>query len=298
MKSTFEGYHPAVSFVYFACILIFSMTLMHPAALALSILGSLCWTARLKGAGAMRRSLLFTLPMLGLAAFLNPAFNHEGATILAYLPSGNPLTLESILYGLAAAAMLAAVLCWFGCFNLVMTSDKLVYLFGRVIPALSLVLSMTLRFVPRFSRQLRAVLNAQRAAGRDMSAGPLISRARQGVRILSIMITWSLENAIDTADSMKSRGYGLKGRTAFAVFRWGERDRAAMAAILGLACYTASMAAAKGLYCSYFPTFRIAPWDAWSASGLLAYAALCAAPMIIDIAEDRRWRGMGREAGR
>ncbi len=44
---------------------------------------------------------------------MNLAFNHEGATILAYLPSGNPLTLESIAYGFAAAAMLAAVVLWF-----------------------------------------------------------------------------------------------------------------------------------------------------------------------------------------
>jgi energy-coupling factor transport system permease protein len=46
--------------------------------------------------------------------------------------------------------MLAAVISWFSCYNAVMTSDKFVYLFGRVIPALSLILSMTLRFVPKF----------------------------------------------------------------------------------------------------------------------------------------------------
>ena len=66
----------------------------------------------------------------------NLAFNHEGATILAYLPSGNPLTLESIVYGLSAAVMMASVILWFSCYNAVMTSDKFAYLFGRVIPAL------------------------------------------------------------------------------------------------------------------------------------------------------------------
>ena len=95
--------------------------------------------------------------MMVVAALVNPAFNHEGATILTYLPSGNPLTLESILYGAAAAAMLAAVVTWFSCYTAVMTSDKFVYLFGRIIPALSLVLSMTLRFVPKFQAQLQVV---------------------------------------------------------------------------------------------------------------------------------------------
>ena len=63
--------------------------------------------------------------------------------------------------------MLAAVALWFSCLSAVMTSDKFIYLFGRMIPALSLVLSMTLRFVPRFKRQFQAVAQAQRYMGRD-----------------------------------------------------------------------------------------------------------------------------------
>ena len=126
------------------------------------------------------------LPMMVVAALVNPAFNHEGATILTYLPSGNPLTLESILYGAAAAAMLAAVVTWFSCYTAVMTSDKFVYLFGRVIPALSLVLSMTLRFVPKFQAQLQVVSEAQRCIGRDVSNGGVLRRLRNAITILSI----------------------------------------------------------------------------------------------------------------
>ena len=84
------------------------------------------------------------------------------------------------------------------------------YLFGRVIPALSLVLSMTLRFVPLFRRQLEVVRQAQFCIGRDASCGSVWQRVRRAVTIFSIMVTWALENAIETADSMKSRGYGLR----------------------------------------------------------------------------------------
>ena len=126
--------------------------------------------------------------MMLLAAVMNPAFNHEGATILTYLPPAIP-TLESITYGIAAAVMLAAVVIWFTCYNEVMTSDKFVYLFGRIIPALSLVLSMTLRFVPKFTSQIKVVSEAQRCIGRDVSEGSIIQRARNGLTILSIMVT-------------------------------------------------------------------------------------------------------------
>ena len=92
-----------------------------------------------------------------LAAGFNPLFNHEGATILGYWPSGNPLTLESVLYGGGTALMLLAALGWFSCLNRVMTADKWMCLVGRALPTLSLLLSMTLRLVPRFRARLEEI---------------------------------------------------------------------------------------------------------------------------------------------
>ena len=161
----FLACHPAVNLLYFVLVLTFSMFFLHPLCLAVSLCAALWCAAQLNGGTAVRRTALWLAPTALLAALVNLAFNHEGATILAYLPSGNPLTLESIAYGFAAAAMLAAVVLWFSCWNTVMTSDKLMHLFGRVVPALSLLLSMTLRFVPRFQAKLREVTAARRGMG-------------------------------------------------------------------------------------------------------------------------------------
>ena len=285
----FSSYHPAVNFLYFGLVLFFTMCFLHPACLLLSLAAALRYAVCLNGRRAVRRSLRYLLPAALLAALINPAFNHQGATILTYLPSGNPLTLESIAYGLAAAALLSAVVTWFSCYTAVITSDKFVYLFGRVIPALSLVLSMALRFVPRFQVQARAVSQAQRCVGRDVSDGSLLQRLRNGVTILSILLTWCLENALETADSMKSRGYGLPGRTAFSIYRLDDRDQAALWWLGALGGYILSMWGAGGFACRYFPTFRLAPRDGWSLSGLLAFGLLCLTPVIINRREDRQW---------
>ena len=288
-REAFSSYHPAVNFLYFGLVLFFTMCFLHPACLLLSLAAALRYAVCLNGRRAVRRSLRYLLPAALLAALINPAFNHQGTTILTYLPSGNPLTLESIAYGLAAAALLSAVVTWFSCYTAVMTSDKFVYLFGRVIPALSLVLSMALRFVPRFQVQARAVSQAQRCVGRDVSDGSLLQRLRNGVTILSILLTWCLENALETADSMKSRGYGLPGRTAFSIYRLDDRDQAALWWLGALGGYILSMWGAGGFACRYFPTFRLAPRDGWSLSGLLAFGLLCLTPVIIDRREDRQW---------
>lgn len=288
-KDTFSSYHPIINFLYFGLVLVFSMCFMHPACLGISLISAITYSVYLRGKKAVRFSLVYMLPMMLLAAIINPAFNHEGATIITYLPSGNPLTFESITYGIAAAVMLASVVIWFTCYNEVITSDKFVYLFGRIIPALSLVLSMTLRFIPKFAAQIKVVSEAQRCVGRDVSEGSILQRARNGLTILSIMITWSLENAIETADSMKSRGYGLPGRTAFSIYRFGSRDKAALLWLLFCGVYIVSGWIAGGVYWRYYPTMKGVALSAFPVSFMLVYLALCLTPVILNIKEDRRW---------
>ena len=218
----------------------------------------------------------------------------EGATILAYLPSGNPLTLESIAYGFAAAAMLAAVVLWFSCWNTVMTSDKLMHLFGRVVPALSLLLSMTLRFVPRFQAKLREVTAARRGMGLYAEKGRL-QKLRSAVTVFSVMVTWSLENAVETADSMKSRGYGLPGRTAFSLYRYSRRDRLLLLWLTLCGAYVAAGWALGGVKWRYYPTARgvLTPY---SASVLLAYFLLCLTPVLLQRKEARTWSSIASKA--
>lgn len=293
-KDAFSSYHPAVDLLYFVLVLGFTMFFMHPVSLAVSLASSLAYAIDLNGRRAVRFALML-LPMMLMAALINPAFNHEGATILCYLPTGNPLTLESILYGAAAAVMLASVITWFSCYTAVMTSDKFVYLFGRVIPALSLILSMTLRMVPRFKERMHVVSEAQRCVGRDMSSGGLLQRAKNAVTILSILITWMLEDAIETADSMKSRGYGLPGRTAFSIYRFDGRDKLALGWLLFCGFYIGSGWAAGGLSWRYFPSVKGVLAGVFPVSFQLVYLALCLTPVIVNRREERIWRALQSE---
>lgn len=288
MKSedAFAGCHPVVNLVYFAAVLCFSMSLLHPLSLCISLACALAYRRSLGGGVSLR----FLLPLLLLAALINPAFNHAGVTILCYLPSGNPLTLESLAYGLAAALMLCAAVLWFSCVNAVLSSDKFIYLFGRVAPALSLLLSMTLRFLPRFRAQMQSVVEAQRSIGRSISEGRGPARLRHALTIFSILLTWALENAIETADSMRSRGYGLPGRSAFSIYRWSERDRLVLACLLALSFFLACGWAAGGFGWSYYPRLRFAALTPWNLALQLAYLALCALPLLLRAWENRLWR--------
>ena len=202
--------------------------------------------------------------------------------MLRYLPSGNPLTLESILYGLGAGLTLCTALIWFSDYTRVMTSDKFVYLFGRIVPALSLVLSMTLRFVPRFSAQARRVSRAQAAVGNDMHTGSPVHRIRCALMVFSILVTWSLENAVDTADSMRARGYGLPGRSAFSIFTLTKRDKLLLA-VMGLLGGTVIAGYALGaLSWRYYPSVKGAGFAPLSVLCYLSFLILNLIPVILE----------------
>ena len=291
-RDAFAHYHPVINMLYFALVMGCTMVLTHPVCLILSLSCALTYAIYLNGKKAVRFNVLYMLPFLIITALINPAFTHQGVTILTYLPSGNPLTLESILYGVSAAFLLICIIAWFSCFNAVITSDKFVYLFGRIIPALSLILSMSLRFVPRFTAQIKVISNAQRCVGRDASSGGIIKRARHGIKILSVLVTWALENAIDTADSMKSRGYGLPGRTAFSIYRFDKRDKRAMLYLLFCGAVIITGAAFGRLKFYYYPIMTGAEPTIWQIGLFAVYFALCAMPIILNVKEDLKWKAI------
>ena len=288
----FTKYHPLVNFLYFTLVIGFSMMLNHPLSQGISLLGAVVYAVQTEGKKAVLFTLRWCLPIMLLTAFINPAFSHEGVTILLYFPTGNPLTLESILYGLSSGVMIATVMVWFLNFNRVITSDKFIYLFGRIIPAMSLVLSMTLRLIPKFKTQLGSVVDAQKSIGRDISEGSVWHRIKIAVTVLSIMVTWSLENAIETADSMKSRGYGLKGRTAFSIYRLNDRDKMTLVVLgfCGFYLLTGMMVSVFGF--RYFPSIRYIDLNAATLTFQLVYLILCLMPVVLNWAEERKWKAI------
>lgn len=285
----FTHYHPAVNFAYFVSVIAFSMVFMHPLCLAISLICSFACSAFFGGRKILKRNLMYLLPMIAVTAVINPLFNHEGVTVITYLPDLNPLTLESVVYGVAAATMLASVIMWFSCYNEVMTSDKFIYLFGRIIPSLSLIFSMALRFVPKFSEHFKTVADARKCIGRDASNGGIIAKTKSALTVLSATVTWALENALDTADSMKSRGYGLKGRTAFSIFTFGKRDKIALLYILISGGTVLCGGIAGKMYFRYFPSVKTIDFSFASIICFAAYAALCVCPFAIELWEVRKW---------
>ena len=231
MRSAFAKSHPALNFLFFGSVVAFGMVFFHPVFLGVSFVAALAYSVRLRGRGTLRL-MRYLLPTLLIVVFLGAAFNHYGVTTLFVLPNGNRVTLEAIVHSFATGGMVLTVFLWFTCYDAVVTSDKFLHVFGRVFPTGALLISMTLRFIPLLTRRMHKIFEGQKGIGYSGS------KLRNALHALSILVTWSLENAVDVSDSMKSRGYGLRGRTSYTRFLWTRRDILLCAAILALDALT------------------------------------------------------------
>ena len=291
----FKRYHPIVNFTYFLFVIIFSCSLMHPVCLCVSLCTSLFFFFRIREKTKGIRMILSFLPLLFLTAMINPLFNHEGMTILAYFPDGNPLTLESLYYGISAGVMLLAVILHFTHYNQVMTSDKFLYLFGKLIPSLSLVFSMVLRFIPDLKKQLDAVLMGQKCIHNESQKKNTFARVKNGIHTIGILITWALEHSIYTADSMRSRGYGTCKRTTYSYHRFDGRDARLFLFMVILGSYVFIGYLTGSINVQYFPDFQITEWNTYNISVLISYFLLCITPVIPEWKEARKWKQLVSE---
>ena len=290
-QDAFSRRHPAASLSYFAAVITLAAFLRSPVCIALSFVCAISYALFLDPKRNARFLLTFCLPVFVLTAAINPLFNHRGITTLAVFSSGNALTLESIVYGAFSAMLLVAVLMWFAALSRVVTSDRIIWLFGRFAPSLALLVSMTIRFVPEFRRRFAAVRNARVALSRENGAKPNAAlRLRDAFSSFSTVVTWSLESSIVTSESMRSRGYATGKRTSYSIFRFGFEDFLILAAVLLLTATTVASYALGYLDWSYYPRFE---GDALRLETLIAetgYLFLCLIPLICDGREAVKWR--------
>ena len=276
--------HPLAAAVYFLATAGVSMFCMDPVILALSLAGALLYFFLRNGLRGMRTHL-YTLALFLLMTLINPFVSHNGVTVL-FVMNHNPVTLEALLYGAASATMIVSVLYWFRSFSQIMTSDKLLYLFGVLSPKLALILSMALRYVPLMGSQTRKVRQAQKALGL-FKEDNLIDSFRGELRVFSVMVTWALENGIVTADSMTGRGYGTGRRSRFSLFRFTLGDGLMLALSLTLLLLTLWGISNRSM--AYYPAIRFSPLTIESIIGYGCYALLTLLPTMLEGKEALRW---------
>lgn len=270
-----EKTHPLTTFCYLLAVLAITIFCRNPVIIAESLVGSL-FAAGLSG---KLRGALWLVLMAALVAVTNPIFSHNGVTVLFFV-GDTAFTLEALFYGIVFGVMLSAAVLWCASAARFMTSDKYIWLFGRILPSSGLVLSCSMRFVPLFIRRTAEFASARGA-----------SSLKDYLKAFSSSVSYSAEEAMSSADSMKSRGYGSAKRSFYSNYSFGYRDFAALVVIL--ICGAGSvilLAAGTASFCFYPAVSRIRLGFADTLLYVL-FGILCMLPALaevrIQIAESR-----------
>lgn len=284
----FSKRHPVVNFLFFLGAIGFGVVILHPAYLVAGVVFGVVYYLLLHGQKGIKM-LLSMLPLFLLMTVINPLFNVYGETILFYV-FGRPYTLEALWYGAAIASVLVVMLIWFGCYNVVLTSDKFTSLFGNLIPSLSLLLVMVLRLIPNLMRKAAQLTGARKSIGKGLldNAGNK-EKITDGMTIVSALADWALEGGVVTGDSMRSRGYGSSKRTSFMIYRMTGID-AVLLVVLGLLAASVLAAIISGwTTATYTPEYYIAPVSGTHILGLMAYCIYLSIPTVLHFKEAIQW---------
>ena len=211
------------------------------------------------------------------------SYHHFGVTVLRQNFIGNNLTVESFVYGLVIGLRFATLCMWLEAMFRVVSSDKVVYLFGRVSPRLSLFLTILLRLIPRIGREARKINLAQKGIGCGSNQGNVFRRFVNCLRISSMLITWMISALVLESDSMRSRGSLLRGRTAFSIYRFDNRDRTFVICMFFCVTLTTMGIILGATDMWYNPRIQWNTLDGLESLTAIGYLTFCTMPMVMEL---------------
>lgn len=265
--------------------------LRHPVFQVVSLIFSIACYLGVGGAFKARTLGYLTLVFV-FVTLLNPVFNTMGDTVLFTYFGGRAFTLESFAFGISSALMLVSMMIWFFAFSIVVSSEKLTYLFGGLMPAISLILVMALRLVPQYRRKLGDFSLARQGVqgGGSGQTKTRLEDVKEAMLHISMLLTWAFEGAVQTADSMRSRAYGSDKRSHYRAYRFEFRDGVLLVIMLLLGIAVFYVCSSGFTAAEYLPALSFAPVEGISAFALVAYAVYLSIPLLVNMGEELSWR--------
>lgn len=270
-------FHPIAMLLFFAGVTIPLMILRNPLYTGVSLTFAIVLLGQVKGRKRLITEVSAVFVLAVIMTVINPLFVHRGSTPLLFV-NGRAVTLESLFFGANSSLALAAVILWFSSFSTIMTSDRVLCIVGKLSPRTAAMLSMTLRFIPDMMKQWKKItVYAQISGENNAPLKRILSR-------FSALVTWSIENAVQTADSMKARGFDLGGRTSCTPFRFRTED--CILSILSVsACVSAAVFSGK-VSVSNYPVIEFPPLSVGFSAVLCLTTAACGSALGFSLLTD------------
>ena len=258
--------HPGVYLLYYFIMVLFAFIFSDPYFVVTFLVLLLVLIALQGVSHELKNIMRLFIPLSILIMILNPLLNRTGAHKI-YLWSGFFITYEAIAYGILMSLALLIVILVFSSYNRSVSYQEMLYIFSKKLPIISMIIVMALRFIPLINSRAIEVqkLNNLKNNGIEMDVGDadaldldefnsnintdydsklvnklksnkrvaaIIKEAKTLGKIMGITVSWSLEESMFTAKSMKARGYNATERTSYLSYKFSNADFAFIALII------------------------------------------------------------------
>ena len=262
--------HPGVYLLYYFIMVLFAFIFSDPYFVVTFLVLILVLIALQGVSSELRNILKLFIPLSVLIMILNRLLNRTGARKI-YLWSNFFVTYEAIAYGILMSLALLIVILIFSSYNQSVSYQEMLYIFSKKLPIISMIIVMALRFIPLINSRAIEVqkLNHLKNYGVEYQVdeaiddsnkldldefnsnintdydskfidkiksnkriAPIIKEAKNLGKIMGITVSWSLEESMFTAKSMKARGYNATERTSYLSYKFGNADYAFLAIII------------------------------------------------------------------
>jgi len=223
VNNGFRRFHPFILFLYYIVSGILIMLYNHPIFMIIAMCLFIGVNITHDNGKALRKWMIPLFIMGSIFALLNPLLVSRGTHILFYVDN-RQITLEALMFGITMALMLITVIILFVSFNLILNGNKFLYLFSKIVPRTAFLMMLAIRFVPLLKRRYDEINAVYRVRGMTIFHGSLKDRANNGMNMLQTLLTWSLEEAIQTADSMQARGYQSRKKSSYTLYKMTKAD--------------------------------------------------------------------------
>ena len=261
--------HPAVYLLYYFIMVLFAFIFSDPYFVVTFLVLILILIALQGVSSELKNIMKLFIPLSILIMILDPLLNRTGAHKI-YLRQNFFITYEAIAYGILMSLALLIVILVFSSYNRSVSYQEMLYIFSKKLPIISMIIVMALRFIPLINSRAIEVqkLNNLKNNGVEFDnedcddsnkmdldefnsnintdynskfinrlksnkrIAAIIKEAKTLGKIMGITVSWSLEESMFTAKSMKARGYNAAERTSYLSYKFGNADYAFLAIII------------------------------------------------------------------
>lgn len=280
-----SGLHSGVQAAFYLAVCVLTMSAFHPVLVAISFFAGVACSMLQRGVRNTLSSFAWQLPLVLLICVANPLFSASGSTEL--LRVGVVVVYsESLAYGACMGLLFVSTLLWLGCAFRVLTFDKIMALTGNAAPTVTLMLSMTGRLVPELVRRGKLVSDVQEACTAAHAEAGRKNRLKR-TRLMSVLVGWSLEDSLETADTMRARGWSrYRKRSVYRRRAFRRRDAMALFFVVALAVLDVVVAVQMVSSFSFYPTMAPLVFDL----RYVLYTLLFALPSLVMLWRAWEWK--------